>query len=255
MKSWLRRTAVLLAFSAGCNGTVAKPGGLMVVLSTDVSIPKDIDAIGLYITSAGKVIYSNTEAVQPGGIVRLPATLNVVASDDPRRTVRIRAVGYAKNVARVLRDTIVTVPPDRVAQLRMPLNFLSFGSASGKSPLSLATLSPRSDVQLGPQASFDAFTQIANGCSDGQTDVGGSCTTLTIDATTLEDYDPESIFGGAAAPEDENAVPGECFPTASCFAQGSVLPVDEATCSVALPATPARFNVALQTSGIGFART
>lgn len=251
----LAGVALLLALSAACSGTSSKQGGLMVVLSTDVSIPKDIDAIGLYITSAGTTIYSNTEPVQPGGNVRLPATLNIVASDDPRRTVRVRAVGFSKNVARVLRDVIVTVPQNRTAQLRVPLNFLSFGSGRGRSPLSLTSVSPLTEPTLSPLASFDPFTQLANTCGEGKTDVGGVCAALSIDVSKLEDYQPDTIFGGAAAPTTPDAVPGECFPIVPCFAEGTDLQVEPSTCSIALPtdaASAARFNVGLRTSGVGF---
>ncbi|MFO0663391.1 MAG: hypothetical protein U0174_05540 [Polyangiaceae bacterium] len=254
-RSSLKSALLGLAFGVACGGSTTKTGGLMVVLSTDVSIPKDIDAIGLYITSGGKLVYGNTEPVHPGGTIRLPATLNVVASDDPRRPVRIRAVGFSKNSARVLRDVTVTIPQDRTAQLRLPLHFLGFGSASGKSPLALTNASllvPRATVS--PLASFDPFTQIANNCGDGKTDVGGTCTSLVIDSSKLEDYEPDSIFGGSAAPTANAAVPGECFPTADCFADGVPLVVDDATCSVAIPTdSGGNFNVALQTDGVGIA--
>ena len=86
---------------------------------------------------------------------------------------------------KVLREVITTVPGTRRALLRIPLQFLSFGSAQlvGTSPS--AVVADAVDQQ-----------QVATTCSDpSKTNVAGTCADVHVTASTLPDYHPEDVFG------------------------------------------------------------
>ena len=53
MRSALLLAGVVLALGVACSGkTLPYAGGLMIAVQTDYSVPKDITAVGLYITAA-----------------------------------------------------------------------------------------------------------------------------------------------------------------------------------------------------------
>ncbi len=244
----------LVGAAAACAANKPQRGGLMLAISTDMAAPKDIDQVGLTIRSGGREVFATRAPVAPNGEVRLPATLAVLAPEDPKQPVRIRLVAYSGTKARVLRDMTVTVPPDRTGQLRVPLNFLSVGSGVGEAPLSAqsARVLPR-DVPMTGVAprDFDAFTQIQNRCGDGATDVGGDCTSLELsDPSIFDDYDPTTIFGGGAAPTKAEPSDGDCFPVECCFESATAVVPDDA-CTV--PSQGPSTNLALVTLGIGTA--
>lgn len=224
----------------------------MLAVSTDMSLPKDVIKVGLYIKVAGRQVFAQEVDVPPTGIVLFPASIAVLAPDDPKQPVKIRAVAYAPgDKAIVLRDMTVTVPPNRVGQLRVPLNFLSVGSGAGNLPLSTASapIFPRDTGGGVRPLDFDAFTGVTNRCGEGQTDVGGECVTLDLsDASAFDVYDPTTIYGGGAAPEKGVKSAGECFDVDCCFADAKALEVDK-ECTVA--SLGAKTNLALRTTGIG----
>ncbi|NOU28268.1 MAG: hypothetical protein HOO96_10235 [Polyangiaceae bacterium] len=224
----------------------------MLAVSTDMSLPKDVTKVGLYIKVAGRQVFAQEVDVPPTGIVLFPASIAVLAPDDPKQPVKIRAVAYAPGEkAIVLRDMTVTVPPNRVGQLRVPLNFLSVGSGAGNLPLSTASAAilPKDTSGGVRPLDFDAFTGVTNRCGEGQTDVGGECVTLDLsDASAFDVYDPTTIYGGGAAPEKGVKSAGECFDVDCCFADAKTLKVED-DCTVA--SLGAKTNLALRTTGIG----
>ena len=124
--------------SAGCGKETATPG-LMLAFSSDMSVPKDITAVGLYIrTRTGTVIYNRVvpAEVSPSGTrtVRFPSTFAVL-SNGPPATVRVQLIAYGQGgvgarKAIVMRDSTTGVPTNRVGLLRMPLLWLNQGSVS-----------------------------------------------------------------------------------------------------------------------------
>lgn len=244
--------AGVVAAASSCSSEKPQRGALMLAVSTDMSLPKDVIKVGLYIKVAGRQVFAQEVDVPPTGIVLFPASIAVLAPDDPKQPVKIRAVAYAPgDKAIVLRDMTVTVPPNRVGQLRVPLNFLSVGSGAGNLPLSTASAAilPKDTSGGVRPLDFDAFTGVTNRCGEGQTDVGGECVTLDLsDANAFDVYDPTTIYGGGAAPEKGVKSAGECFDVDCCFADAKTLKVED-DCTVA--SLGAKTNLALRTTGIG----
>src|ERR1700722_18670108 len=76
-----------------CAKQLPPPGELVVAVSTDVSIPKDIDTIRMQVLSNGAPLYDQSFAVFPGEDgVKIPATLGIVAGSDPTATVVVRVI-------------------------------------------------------------------------------------------------------------------------------------------------------------------
>jgi hypothetical protein len=239
-----------VAAASSCSSEKPARGALMLAITTDMSAPKDVDQVGLYIRVAGREVFATQAAVSPNGEVRFPATIAVLAPDDPKQPVKIRLVAFSKNKAIVLREMTTAVPTNRVAQLRIPLNFLSVGSGAGEGAVGIrsAAVLPRNASGLTLQ-DFDAFTAITNRCGDGKTDVGGECVTLDLsDATAFDVYDPTTIYGGGPAPEKLSQSNGDCFAVDCCFASAKILTPD-GDCTVA--SLGPKTNIALRTNGIG----
>jgi hypothetical protein len=118
----------------------------------------------------------------------------------------------------VNREALVAIPRDRVALLRIHLEWSCVGTA-GSDP-----------AQPG---------YVSGLCPEGTTCIAGACVDWNVDSNKLPTYDEKQVFGGGTAAGD-----GACFDTSLCFASGAVAPVDAATCTVPLPkgGTP---NVAL----------
>ncbi len=219
---WARRSilfALILLVPFACTSTTTK-GELVVSVQTDMDLPKDIDKIYIEVAQHGMVYLGNEYAVGPGG-QQVPATIGVLAGANPADPVHIRLLGRKAGKLRVLREAITTVPADRVATLRMPIQWLCDGQA---------TEDP---------ANMNASA--ASTCPQGQTCVAGSCKTAQVESAKLPTYDPKQIFGGAPAPGSG----GQCLDTVGCFASGAGVAVDMATCSIARPAGGMGINVAL----------
>ncbi len=100
----LTLAAALLATGAALGPSPAcasKKGGLMLALNTDMKAPKDVNAIGITVSTNGVIRTSFISRVTPEGDVKLPATLAVIQPDDPNATVRIRALALQESKVRV----------------------------------------------------------------------------------------------------------------------------------------------------------
>jgi hypothetical protein len=129
---------------------------------------------------------------------------------------------------RVLREATVTVPTDRVAMLRMPLNWLCYDDVAD-------VLSDATDLPTGE------ITKTK--CGPDQTCAAGACVDATVpDPTTLPDFAPDQVFGGGAG----DGGGGTCFDTLACFASPTLATVDPTTCTIAKPIGGAGVNVAMQ---------
>ena len=216
-----------------CSSSEQVQGELVVAVTTDVTMPKDLDHLHMQVISNGQVYYDTIVALgAPGNTAYLPATLHVTAAD-ATQPVTIRAYARKGAAVKVLREVVTTVPSTRSALLRMPLQFLSFGSAQlvGRPPAS---------------AAIDAVDQqpVATTCADPtQTNVAGTCTATHVDAASLPTFQVADVFGGG----DENGG-GTCFDVLPCFATSVRRDVSTSDCTIdATGLTSGTANVALET--------
>jgi sugar lactone lactonase YvrE len=242
--------------STSCSGP--SKGALVVAISTDMQTPKDFNVVSVFVSTDSVPKYDYLGRVRPDGSVDLPATIAVVEPDNPKAEIRIRVVAFNQADAKVLRDVKTTVPHQRTALLRMPLNFLDVGSVKsggippmyfpngGKSFVDGLTLwDPTNPTDIVPTCDF----------TQGLTMVNGACAPLAVDSDNLPDYSEPLVFGeGGLQPGN---MPGSCFDVARCFAGATpvmgLVTSSSSSCSFPLPAgtTAANLNVALVTPGTG----
>ena len=172
----------------GAEQGVADPSDI----STDMQTPKDISVLSVFITTDCRS--SSIPGQYLGRLRELPSTLAVVEPEQQGAQVRFRVIGFQNQTARVLRDVLTTVPHQRRALLRLPLDFLDDGSGIG--------MLPASDVPGGPGGAPDGTTNfdpdmIASKCNfaNQMTSIAGVCTTASIDSSTLPDYADDQVFG------------------------------------------------------------
>ncbi len=164
-----------------------KRAGLVVALQTDMSIPKDVDAVEIEISVFGKVVHSRKYDVGKDG-VHIPATLTLLPPDDASSPVTIRVISYQGDTPRTLRRVVTTVPSEREALLRMPIEWLCWNEVEQEGDALVST------------------------CGDSSSCVAGSCAPDEVDSAALPDFAGISVFGGATADGK-----GACFDTTPCF--------------------------------------
>ncbi len=229
-------------------------GGLVVAIDTNLSVPKDIDALGLAVNIGGITKFSNVYGVAPSGKVTMPATLVLQEPTDASQSVTIRITGFLGGNARIVRDAITTVPHARVALLRLQLSALSAGDGvkGAIDPQEVDRISDPSVQSAGLRiadttiGAFDPFTQITSKCSLAaeQTDIDGVCQSARVDSATLPDAASVPIVPSAA----ELAA---CFDVPKCF-DGAVKVMPHADCTFSYGGDAKTLNVAIETAGAGF---
>ncbi len=209
--------AALPLYASGCN---PKPQGqIVLVVQTDVSIPKDIDTIRIeaFNNGAPKLQLDFDKIGPDSDEIRLPGTITLIGSENPSDVITIvvsaRTMG-AMGVPHIVRTVVTTIPATRTAMLPLPLSFLCYG-----------------------QATTDMTGNPASTCATGETCIAGTCQANTVDSTTLPDYSPDAVTGD-----------GTCFDAANCWSAPVVAAVDLSTCSIA---SVTGVNIALQTEGLG----
>ena len=219
--------ACALGVVTGCSSEdEPRRGQLMIALGTDMSIPKDIDHIHVQVVQQnGPVVHDATYWIEPvsGANTKLPATLAVVAGESSA-AVEARLTGFRGTDARFFSKVQTTIPKDRLATLRAPMQWLCDGSAT--------------------HVVDDVYE---SGCpaSEGEeySCVAGACKPARVDVEELPDFDPAAIFGGGEGPDD---VLGVCFDTTECFDGGDdVDPGDDCELDVEVP-SGGELNVALK---------
>ena len=215
---------IATALGIACSGKA--PVGLMLAIQTDLSVTKDFDQIGVYVTADGAPILTQTYPIE-GGRVRLPSTIAVAVPKNETAVIRARIVAFKTDAAKVLREGITTVPSTRLAVMVLPLKWLNVGSGKGT----------EAEFQVNP------FAKNLSICGDKENSEKGQCITSIYPVDKLPDYVESEIFGGGEAGG------GECFDTKACFTGRVEVPVDEATCTV--PALGSVTNVAVGTDGDG----
>jgi hypothetical protein len=223
---------ILLALvTLGCRHP--KPVGQLVVsIHTDMSMPQQIDALRVQVLFRNEIRLSQDYPVGKADGNSIPATLTIVAGKDPTIPVTIRVMGGKSNgVWRTFREVITTVPADRTATVRMPVQWLCDGSAK---------------TTMTTDATGSPAMKIESTCGDGNSCIAGHCVPSPVPEAMLPTYDPKAVFGGAAEPAE-----GTCFDTVPCMSRGTPIDPNAADCTIARPAGVDALNVALRVPADG----
>jgi hypothetical protein len=221
--------AVCLVALAACNhggGGAPKSGSLEVVIESDMTIPRDLDHVTVLAAQDGRALLQVDQDLGPGALL-IPAAFDIKATASSS-AVTIKAVAYKAGQARVERDAVTPIPAGRDGELRLALNYLCVGTAVTQ-----------------------ADGSVVSTCPAGLTCVQGGCQTSTVPQTAVPTYDPGSAPGASGAGGTigvKDAGAGGCFDVQACFAAAVAVALDQASCTVALPAgtDSASVNVALQ---------
>jgi hypothetical protein len=213
------------------------PGQIVVAIDTDMALPDQIDNIEVQVSVEGTTLLDYLMPVGAGVDTQpIPATLTLVAGPDPAVPATVRVLGWKNGLARTLRQAVTTVPSDRVATLRMPVQWLCDGTAV-------------------PVAGSDGGTVYQSQCGPDFTCQAGQCVPSKVMPATLADYDAGAVFGGGAAPLGKGETTGTCFDTIACLVAG-MLEVPDDQCTVAMPAgAGANVNVGLRVANDGICDT
>ena len=183
------RAALPLALAATACGEPEDLGSIMLAVSTDMSVDKDVNRVDIVVqpaTGATQAIQVNLFPELDGKF--LPGTFSIVEGNKPGELVRVRVIARQGTDVRVVREAALQIPRRRTAVLSMPIQWLCDGEVRQEGQLY------RSD------------------CPEDQTCVAGSCVSDAVDEQTLPDYVPAEVFGGGDATGG-----GECFDTLDCF--------------------------------------
>jgi hypothetical protein len=185
----------------------------MLVTTTDLQVPKDVSWIGIQVIgSNGVERHGQWYRLGPSPDKNeLPATLAIApgTNDDP---VQVRLFAQRDNKVIMLTEATTTVPRNRVAMLRMPVEWLSVGMVKAAD----ATSTTDAGEPLFPgDATFKANVTT---CPQGMTPRAGTCVSARVDSATLPTYTPGQVNGGGNGSGN-----GTCFDTVNCFA--NALPV------------------------------
>lgn len=204
LMQWLAVSLLLCACKAD---DVPARGQLMVVLQTDMSLPKDVTQVKIVVKVGDKPYHDKNYIIAPGEnwVAKLPATLAVVASvDNPTPVVDVQVVGLRQREARVFAHAITTIPERRIATLYVPIQWLCEGSA----------------IDLG-SAGYASTCEPKDG--EPRACRAGTCEEVEVAERDLDDYEEDNVFGGA----DLDSEAGLCFDTVRCFDAGFAVTPDE----------------------------
>src|SRR4051812_39417585 len=184
--------ALTLAMGFAPSCTPLPVGETMVILQTDLSLPKDIDKLTIDVLVRGELRNQSilTEVGADGSLL-IPAslgiTLDLEKGTDASTPVTLRATAFQKEKPRIIREVVTTVPKDRIAALKMPIQWLCWD-----------------------QVAIDDKGEAHTSCMDpNQTCVAGACVDKNVDPSTLEDFAPDRIYGGGTGTNGD----GTCFDT------------------------------------------
>jgi hypothetical protein len=216
-----------LAFVA-CSETQPVKGQLVLALNTDLALPKDIDTVRIQVRANGADRFDRSYPFGPNEN-KIPATLTLVAGEDPKQPVEVRVLAFRQGEIRTLSKTITTIPEERTAMLRVPIQWFCYRQA-----------------EAGGEDEFRSTCEVDNGPDSAC--IGGTCVDANVDSAMLPPFEPEVVFGGGESAADPKA---ECFPTETCFDAGIDVTPDE-NCEVEVPESSAdRLNFAVVTAMAG----
>jgi len=224
----IRRLLLLTAVVIGtaCAASNKPRGALMIVVSADMSIPKDMNRVVVEVLNDNGNKHSLSYPITPEKDGKnMPGTLSIVPPDGGGQHVRVRVIaerassGNAPPTPRIVRDAILNIPTDRVVTVPMPLRWLCDGH-----------FTPTADGSYQPD------------CASDQTCAAGKCVSAIFDSAALPTYDPRHVFGGG----NEQGVGGTCEDVSACFS-GARTVTPDAECTLAVPpgASADRLNIAM----------
>lgn len=227
-RTLMHRTAALgffvVAGAAPSCAAPPAPGEVMMVVETDMSLPKDVDTVKIEVLVRGDVRHSATFTKLGGqDSVKIPASLGIIIGEesDPTTPVTVKVTAKQNETPRVLSEAVTTVPESRIAALRMPIQWLCWD-------------------QVQVDGNGDAQTT----CPVGKTCVAGSCVDKKIDSSKLEDFRREDVFGGGTGTGD-----GSCFDVGNCFVGSTDAPVNLSDCTIA-SSDDVNVGIRVDTAGI-----
>ena len=213
----------LCVVTTACKSEDAGKQGLMVALTSDMQIPKDVTHVGVQVvTASGETKLERWYELGESPNQQLPGTLGV-APGKSDETVTIRIYARQNDDIKSIAEAITKVPRDRTAMLRVPIEWLSTGmveSSASSSDTSSGGAAADSSFPINEEQQLFAGT--VTSCGTGKTAKLGSCVSSKVDSTTLPDYDPAAIFGGGTGDGD-----GSCFDTVGCFETQTGMEVDD----------------------------
>jgi hypothetical protein len=122
----VKRAPALSLFALACASLLGAPGcsdsrgEVMVVVTTDMSLPGDLDRLRWRVYRDGAVASNGELALT--SFDSLPATLSIAGSEE--QAVRVEIEGLRDGKTRVRRSAAFELPDEGVKALRLPLNFL-----------------------------------------------------------------------------------------------------------------------------------
>lgn len=220
MRSYSLTLLAAISFGA-CGADEKAPGQLVIAFDTDMALPQQIDKVRVQVLSRGQIRLDLDYQLGPGrNDFRVPGTLNVVAGNDPTAPVTVNVAGSKQNKWRTFRELTTTVPKDRVATLRMPIQWLCSGD-EGDFAQVVSTPTPSGGVEQ----------HVISSCEEGNTCISGTCVPNVVEEPTLPTYDPRNVFGDSEDPDQ-----GSCFDTIACLVRGKPVTPD-ADCTIERPSS------------------
>lgn len=221
-----------ISFVSGCEQASETRGELVITFQTDMALPSQIDNVRVQLTRrGGNVLHMVGYSI--GGSPHdspIPGSLVVLAGEEPE-PITITVAGSKADVWRTYREVVTTIPRDRVAELRMPLQWLCNESAQAQ-------------VVTVPDGKGGQVSRVVQTCPEGETCKAGTCVSSETNSARLPDYDPKRLYGGAEEPDL-----GQCFDVIECMEAGRTAEPD-ANCTIERPAAD-DINVALRVAGGG----
>ncbi|HEX6273395.1 MAG TPA: MopE-related protein [Polyangiaceae bacterium] len=228
---------------AGCTGKTK--GQVILALQTDMSMPEDVTKVKIEVKADGVSRYDRVFIVDPNekDNEKIPATLSIVAGEKENETIELKVVALRElpsggDEPRTLNKTITTIPAERVAMLRVPMQWLCTDGGGDF-------------IDDFGDGEYESACARKNGKETAC--VAGGCEDVHLDSSKLPDFAADAVFGGA----DDPGSSGKCFPTEECFDTGVDL-VPDTDCVVSFePESDDIINFAIlsDTGGIGDCRS
>jgi hypothetical protein len=206
-------TAATVALLASCGSSSDDParGQLIVMVTSDMPVPKDITSIELKVFATRDAQFDTLQydgALETDKL-QLPASLALVAGADVSKPVKVRVEAWQGSPPnrrlRVVQERVTTPPASGNFVLEMPLQWLCDGRA---------TVVPPDNIDIGCQEGFTCFA--------------GVCESNFVDPATLPEY------GGDYDLRQHDA--DGCFDAVECFSGSSLVGfVDLSSCTIDYP--------------------